>query len=175
MNDLIGRRLSIVLALAAFAATGCSAAPQEVGEGEAAESSAAVSFTGATLYDSAPTQCTVGGATMHCCPTGYAMVGAHLGNNVFKCKQLTSVNGPRFLDVGTVRNGMHACPFGSVMVGLHEAANYLACQYPGTAAWFEYVDGNPPTADSYPMHVCGGSSYAMSGIHAANNLFTCAF
>ncbi len=127
---------------------------------------------GQWVYD-AGTQCTVGGTTMHCCPAGYAIIGAHLGNNVFKCAGLSSTSGPPFLDAGTQRNGMHACPYGSVMVGLHLGLNHLACRWPGTPVTAEYVDGNPPTSDGYPMHVCG-SGYAMSGIHAGNNLFTCA-
>lgn len=60
------------------------------------------------------------------------------------------------------------------MVGLHVDRNELACQTPSPTPSFEYVDGNPPTADNYPMHVCP-SDYAMAGIHVNNNLFTCAF
>jgi hypothetical protein len=48
-----------------------------------------------------------------------------------------------------------------------------------------FVDGNPPTNDAYPMHVCPPanitpgsgqvwSGYAMSGIRIDQNKFTCA-
>ncbi len=50
----------------------------------------------------------------------------------------------------------------------------LTCQYQGTGVVSEYVDGDPGTKDSYPMHVCGAGVYAMSGIHVSNNLFNCA-
>ena len=66
-----------------------------------------------------PTQCTVGGVAMHCCPPGNAMVGVHLDANTFKCAPLRSPGGEVTLDTGTVRNDMHVCPFGQVMVGLH--------------------------------------------------------
>ncbi len=131
----------------------------------------ALIFTGVRSYD-AGTQCTVGGATMHCCPIGYTMIGAHVDNNVFKCAQLYHGAGFRFLDVGTQRNGMHACPYGAVMAGLHVDRNYLACQYPIGGVASEYVDRG--TQDGYPMHVCGSSQDGMSGIHVDQNKFTCA-
>jgi len=102
------------------------------------------------------------------------MIGAHVDNNVFKCAQLQTSPGYRYLDAGTQRNGMHACPYGSVMAGLHVDRNLLACQLPGTPVTSEYVDGNPATQDGYPMHVCGSGGYGMSGIRVDYNLFTCA-
>ncbi|RKI02568.1 hypothetical protein D7Y15_35235 [Corallococcus sp. AB030] len=153
---------------------GCGAAPEEErAEFDVEVAKSSLSFTGVPIYD-AGTRCTVGGSTMHCCPTGYAMIGAHLGSDVFKCARLSSTSGSRFLDVGTTRNGMHACPYGSVMVGLHVGNNHLACQSPGTSVVFETVDGSPGTSDTYPMHVCLAGGYAMSGINAGSNLFTCA-
>src|SRR6185437_13412173 len=49
---------------------------------------------GTFLYDpplsgGSATQCTAGGVTMHCCPSGYVMVGANVGGNVFKCAHLS--------------------------------------------------------------------------------------
>ena len=102
------------------------------------------------------------------------MIGAHLDRNVFKCAQLTQVASGPFIDFGTLRNGMHACPYGAIMIGFHRNKNYLACQYPGPSVASEYVDGNPATLDSYPMHVCWSAQYAMSGIHDDHNQFTCA-
>lgn len=152
---------------------GCGAPPEDEVEFDVEVAKSSLSFTGQVVYD-AGSRCTVSGNTMHCCPAGYAMIGAHLGNDVFKCAQLSSTSGSRFINVAGRRNGMHACPLGSVMVGLHVSNDYLACQYPGTSAVSEYVDGNPGTNDSYPMHVCGSGGYAMSGIHVSNNLFNCA-
>lgn len=150
--------------------TGCGGPDDDL---EYDEAISALNFTGFFIYD-AGTTCSVGGATMHCCPSDMAMIGAHVDNNVFKCAQLKAVGGGPFLDVGTERNGMHACPSGTVMVGLHVDNNQLACQAPSPGPFFEYVDGNPPTADSYPMHICP-SGYAMGGIHVDHNFFTCDF
>jgi len=144
-------------------------------EGETAqydESVASLSFTGDRVYD-AGTLCTVGGHTMHCCEAGWAMIGVHLAQNVFKCAKLTSTAGDRFLDVGTIRNAMHACPRGTVMVGYHDNDNLLACETPVPDVSDEFVDGNPLLNDGFPMHVCP-DSYAMAGIHTGHNQFTCA-
>ncbi|NOK15836.1 hypothetical protein [Corallococcus carmarthensis] len=163
-----------VLVLAAITVLGgCGGTPESVEEFDVELSKSSLSFTGLVVND-AGTQCTVNGSTMHCCPVGYAMIGAHVTNNVFKCAQLSSTSGARYLDTGTSRNGMHACPYGSVMVGMNTSKNHLACQAPGTAVVSEYVDGNPATTDSYPMHVCGAGGYAMSGINVGSNLYTCA-
>lgn len=126
------------------------------------------------FYDYA-TQCTVGGRTMHCCPTGSAMVGVRLDQNAFKCAWLQNPTGAVTLDLGTQRNNMHACPFGSVMVGLRADQNALACQQiVANAINAERVDVG--TQDGYPMHVCEStvSTQAMSGIRADQNLLTCA-
>lgn len=162
--------------------SGCGAPAEgaQAGDGEFdnAESESALSFTGDWFYDAGST-CTVTDpvgndpTTMHCCPPGSAMIGVHVKNNVFKCKPLALFFPPR-LDQSTFRNGMHACPQGEIMVGLHANLNRLACQFPQQAVTFEYVDGNPPTNDAYPMHVCSGSDMAMSGIHINHNLLTCA-
>lgn len=134
------------------------------------------------VYD-AGTQCTAGGVTMHCCPAGYAMIGARLDQNIFKCGRVDGgLFGSPYLDGSTQRNNMHSCPFGMVMVGFHEDRNLLACQWPTRqSVVFEYVDGS--TQDSYPMHVCPPTSassyfyngYAMSGIRVDRNLFACSF
>jgi len=137
------------------------------------ESSSALSVTGPTIYDSATT-CVVGGLSMHCCPPGMAMIGAHVKLNVFKCQQLTGFATGPFQDVETKRNGMHTCPDGAVMVGLHVGADRLACRVPNPQPSFELVDGNPPHNDTFPMHVCP-PSYAMAGIQVNKNLFTCDF
>jgi hypothetical protein len=151
---------------------GCGELSDEVDLEEAESPS---SFAGEPVYD-AGTLCTRGGVTMHCCPTDYVMIGAHIDNNVFKCAPLAGTPGRRFADFRTNRNGMHACPVGSVMAGLHVDRNVLTCQSWSPGVVSEYVDGNPATVDAYPMHVCGAGiadEYAMTGIHVDRNLFTC--
>ena len=74
-------------------------------------------------YDSS-TACTVGGVSMHCCPTGSAMIGLRLDYNVFKCAPLTSPGGAITLSK-TMRSNLNgtnqtltnmlACPIGQVM------------------------------------------------------------
>ena len=129
-------------------------------------------FTGTWLYDTG-TLCTVGEVTMHCCPSGMAMIGAHIVDNVFKCAQLTDPHGEQFLDIETFQNGMHRCPSGSVMVGLHVTNNQFACQRPEAAHPLPRADGTRGTMDSYPMHVCP-HGHAMSGIRLNDNTLACA-
>ena len=130
-------------------------------------------------YYDRTTVCTAGSVTMHCCPRGYVMVGAHLGDNVFKCGRPTDgLLGLTYADFTTQRNGMRACPVGMLMVGLHSGRNVLACQSPLVSAPTEVVDGNPPTTDGY-MHVCPSDllrgSSAMAGINFSSDRFTCRF
>jgi hypothetical protein len=135
------------------------------------EGLAGPAFTGAWVYDTG-TLCTVGDATMHCCPAGMAMVGVHVADNVFKCAQLTAPRGNQLLDVDTSRNGMRACPSGSVMVGLHVHNDQLACQRLDAAFPVAHADATSGTMDSYPMHVCPRGR-AMSGIHPSDNVLAC--
>ena len=127
------------------------------------------------FYDGS-TQCNVGGTQMHCCPTGSAMVGVRLDQNVFKCAWLRDGTGTISLDVGTQQpNTMHTCPFGSVMVGYHQDLDRLACQQiPGNPIVSDRIDSN--TQDDYPLHVCETSylNEAMSGISPDQNQITCA-
>jgi hypothetical protein len=130
---------------------------------------------GAVPFYDGSTGCTVGGTAMHCCPTGSAMVGARLDQNVFKCAWLRDGTGAISLDVGTQRNGMHTCPLGSVMVGYHQSLDRLACQQiPGNPISSERIDYG--TQDGYPMHVCDSSflNEALSGILPSQNFLTCA-
>jgi hypothetical protein len=155
-----------------FALLALACAPSCVGD-TAEQSGQEVSelSIGPSFYDSA-TPCSVGGAVMHCCPDGTAMIGAHVGENVFKCGAISGEGwGIRFLDIATARNKMHACPWGTVMVGLHVGNNWLACQSPPTPPVFEYVDS---VTQDPRMHTCAIGS-AMGGIHVGANLFTCDF
>jgi hypothetical protein len=175
--------LSIGVALVVLG--GCGSA----GDGEPGAASEHESLTlggpppSGWFYDDG-TKCTVGGVQMHCCPAGYAMIGARIDQNKFKCAKYNGGMFPHpFLDTGTNRNNMHACPQGAIMVGLHANLNDLACVFPQPAVTTEFVDGNPPTDDSYPMHVCPPASlpsdsyagYAMTGIRIDQNKFTCGF
>jgi hypothetical protein len=151
---------------------GCGVAPSAAEN--VSEQQSDLITTSSTIYDgsgSPPTQCSVGGTIMHCCPTNQAMVGAQVDKNVFKCAPFTVPRtGSLFLDTGTQRNGMHSCPLGSVMVGLRADQNRLACQAV-VAAVSETVDSS--TGDAFPMHICG-SGATMSGIRIDHNLFNCA-
>jgi hypothetical protein len=130
-----------------------------------------------TLFD-AGTVCSVGGVTMHCCPSGFAMTGIHVNDNVLRCSRLQAgFSGTATLDAGTVRNSMHACPFGQLMVGIHVGRNLLACRPSAQGISLEFVDA--VTTTTFPinggtatMHVCP-DTFAMAGIHVNNNLFTC--
>ena len=123
-------------------------------------------------YDTS-TQCTVGGVTMHCCPAGEAMIGAHIGRNTFKCSNFNNAfsGRGRFADSTTSRNGMRACPLGAAMVGYHHGRNTVACEYPDPVLEWDFIDTN--SSDNFPMHVCRRS--VMAGIDVPSNRFTCAF
>ncbi|HVU49639.1 MAG TPA: FG-GAP-like repeat-containing protein [Polyangia bacterium] len=123
--------------------------------------------------DAIPTACTVGGTTMHCCPTGTAMTGIRADQNIFKCAPIVpAITWAPTLDTGTQRNGMHACPLGSVMVGFHADLNRYACQaLPANAITREDTDTN--SNDGF-MHVCNDTRFGfMTGVNVASNLLTC--
>jgi hypothetical protein len=134
------------------------------------------------IYDPAQvggsaTQCFAGGSWMHCCPTGYAMVGADVGNNRFKCAPFSQPAGSVTGDGGTSRNNMHSCPYGQVMVGLRADRNILACvALPANAVVNERVDPGTQDVVQSSIHACdpGTPTAAMSGIDVGNNLVNCA-
>lgn len=128
--------------------------------------------TGRTVYDTS-TQCTIGGATMHCCPSGFAMTGIHADRNTLRCAALMNPTGTLSVDTTTLRNSMHACPFGTVMIGINIALDQFGCQaIPGNPITKEDVDNN--SADGFPMHVCNDTRFAaMSGLTIARNQLTC--
>jgi hypothetical protein len=176
------------LALAAGLNFGCSAQGPESPEDYGAVAQP-LEFTSAIVYDPGTVQYVYDPSTatwmgLHTCPSGSVMIGAHIGNNVWKCAQVPagSLGTPR-IDRYTIRNGMHSCPIGQVMVGLHVGNNALACSTtnPAITVAHELTDGNPPTNDSYPMHVCkpnpffANHSTAMTGVHIGNNVWTCGF
>jgi hypothetical protein len=169
-------------------ASACGAPPDD-----ATSQSAALTFDnppGASspwIYDGG-TQCS---GFFHCCPSGMAMVGAHLGKNVFKCATVHDGLTGYYEESSNQRNGMLSCKSGYVMTGYHgqtcnhrtifgicdqTLAEFLYCARPLDGLSFEYVDNG--TQDSYPMHVCderpgNPGQYAMAGIHANTNQFEC--
>jgi hypothetical protein len=171
---------------------GCSGPGEDP---ESLESISAGLTTGSAFYDFGDTQCTVTlpngnlATTMHCCPSGMAMVGLYnSGAGTFKCKAFPGVADGRFLDTATQRSftigssstTMHACPLGSVMVGLHAGLNRFACQWSERFIRWEYRDdGTQDTegAGFMPpppvMHTCS-LGFAMSGAHLGQNKFGCA-
>ncbi len=163
--------IPVILTIATALAAGCGqAAPQE---STVTQSSADTVNLNTAFYDFG-TQCVVGGTQMHCCPTGSAMIGARVDENVFKCANLIDQSGAIDLDTGTQRNGMHSCPFGQVMVGLQGTLNRLACQtIPSNPVVTETVDTG--TEDSFPMHVCSEASgpATMTGIRIDQNRLNC--
>ena len=120
---------------------------------------------------------------VHCCPFGHAMVGAHLGNNVFRCAKIQG-GLSNFADGHEQRNGMLSCPLGKIMVGYWNGGwwntDRIVCATPGNAPqWIEFVDdGGTAASQDSGMHVCKKDTtnpgrYAMSGIHRENNRFNC--
>ena len=184
-----GATLVIGVALATLASACSGAPPDDV-----------TSQSGALTFDNppgAPNPWVYDGGNqcqgMHCCPPGMAMVGAHLGKNVFKCATVHD----GFTDYtlqNTQRNNMLSCPSGYVMVGYHGQTcidrtifgicdeywgEQLYCARPLDGLSFEYVDnGTQDNSQGYSMHVCderpgNPGQYAMSGIHASTNQFEC--
>jgi hypothetical protein len=182
--------LCLSVAVAVGALVGCASAGEN--ESEVGASQDPLVVNGSLIqYDLNPGhQClaNVNGSlvSVHCCPSGEAMIGARVDQNAFKCAVINGgLAGSPTPDTVTQRNGMHSCPLGSVMVGLRADKNVLLCQKPlNQLVTTERVDGNGnPTEDGFPMHVCppgspsGGlyNGYAMSGIRIDQNNFNCAF
>jgi dienelactone hydrolase len=114
---------------------------------------------------------------MHCCPSGYAMRGAHVNQNRLLCRQVNHGAEDCFLDFPTQRAGMHACPRGTYLRGIHVGNNVLACCYDRTRGhselFGEFADGGH---QEQGMHACplhAADTY-MTGIHADQDRFLCA-
>jgi len=174
-------------------------------EGDQAAGADLTSRSSAIVVDStfledptAPGRPATGCNGMHCCPDGYAMQGAHVDGNVFKCRRVRSgvstnacyVDGPGRATF-TMRNNIHTCKFGYYMRGLHRDQNLLTC----CTSTFdnnitsEFIDGDnePPTQYVSPgwgfsAHTCPdhgpslpSNVWVMSGIDFVHNYFYCAF
>lgn len=154
---------------------------------------ALVVFLGAYSYgqeeviDGPPgTQEVFNGTSVHVCPLGFAMLGAHVSDNRFTCVRVV----PRgrehevhtILDTGTQHDyccgNMHVCPGGMYMRGLHDGNNWLVCS-DGADVVVEgsFVDQHGDH-QANGMHVCPtvdqGRITIMTGIHNGRNDFACA-
>jgi hypothetical protein len=171
-NEKLAGVVFAVMAILPIA--GCATDDATGDDSAIGETSSGLSLGGG-FYDGS-TLCTVGGATMHCCPGGTAMIGAHVGRNIFKCASAPLAGMP-FLDVGTQRDNLHACQPGSVMVGFQAGKNQFACQTTAETILDEVVDAG--TQDTQPgrpvtMHVCPErNGWAMAGIHVDKNQLLC--
>jgi hypothetical protein len=136
------------------------------------------------IYDHA-TMCNVGGISMHCCPDGYAMIGADMAQDVFKCAQPSGgLFGSRVLGTGATSPNTWSCglvSFGepSLMVGFSASSNTALCQASATleatetnVGYATYVDRctyYDPSSTS--MHVCPHvpTSFTTTGFMAGYN------
>jgi hypothetical protein len=74
---------------------------------------------------------------VHVCRKGFAMLGADIEKNVFKCRRVIPQEGEKnvtsILDKSTRRADMHACPKGTYIRGLHANNDWLICSYDSLA------------------------------------------
>ena len=175
----ITKALPMVLLTAIFA-VGClgepdpstdeAQAPEGSGVGEATEALAS-----GTIYDG-PGQNTYNVCNgMHCCPVGWAMVGIHVGDNIFSCRE--AISNPQheycYVDRGTVRDGMHACGEGYYMKGANIGQNTFTCCLDAWGDSTGTEDVNTSTNDGY-MHTCVYAyQEAMTGLNVSANLLLC--
>jgi hypothetical protein len=159
------------------------------GFGLAPDPSATAFHFSNAFYDGG-TACTVGGITMHCCPDGFAMLGANLGTNVFKCAS-NPLTGPKVLASSTDSGSTWSCGkvneagymLGTVMVGFHAALNTALCQRSTSLAASQLTLGvsaynDVCTYDGSSMHVCpfiSGAPFTsqLGGINQTDNTFKC--
>lgn len=123
------------------------------------------------------------GVSVHVCPPGYGMAGAHVIDNRFTCLRMVpqgqegTVNS--ILDTGTQANfgrgSMHVCPAGMYMRGLHAINNWLICAN-GASLGRPFLNANGATQGN-GMHMCptlNARQSVMTGIHDPRNDFSCA-
>jgi len=113
---------------------------------------------------------------MHCCPSGYALRGAHVDQNRFLCRRVSQANEDCFVDHATPRSGMHACPEGTYMRGLRADRNQLTCCYDGTLGGQPFSSEAADTSTQIQgMQACPAQPVTvMTGIHLGQNRFLCA-
>jgi hypothetical protein len=114
---------------------------------------------------------------MHCCASGKAMAGVHVGRNTFICRDMVDpANETCFVDTNTQRANMHACPAGTYMHGLHVDQNLLTCCYDRTVGPQPFSsEGIDTGTQAQGMHACVPDPFSvMTGIHVGNNFLLCA-
>jgi hypothetical protein len=169
------KTLPLILVAALFA-PGClgQAEPTESDPAEAVGETKEELAPG-TIYDG-PGESTYNVCNgMHCCAAGWAMVGIHVGDNIFSCREAIAIPAHElcYVDQGTVRDGMHACGEGYYMKGVNVGQNLLTCcrDWAGDSPGEENVN---LTGNDGFMHTCNyGQQEAMTGIHVANNWLLC--
>lgn len=191
MHEFPGVVVAVVMSMGLT--LGCGEAEPGAGDLGTVETTQASLLNTADQKWDTGTQCQVslpGGGlptNMHCCPTGYMMMGVHVGQNKYRCVAFSPpTSNPRFLDTGTQRNvggtTMHTCPVNTVMVGMHAGLNRFACQQPA-GGLFQDTEQRDFTSQLDGVHVCptiqsqpSGNSFvlAMTGIHTGNNVLACA-
>jgi hypothetical protein len=133
---------------------------------------------------------TFNGISIHTCPVGYAMEGAHVSDNAFLCVEVVPTgqesNVTTLVDADTQApddssTTIHVCPNGMYMRGLHNGKNLLVCSAGanvGTINRFLDKDGaTQGSPQGYNMHVCPSrNNYltVMVGIQDSHNDFACA-
>jgi hypothetical protein len=135
------------------------------------------------------TQGAFGGTSVHVCPLGFAMAGAHVDQNIFLCLRVAAPGHDNevatYLDTGTQGTvggvQMHVCQAGWYMRGLHNGNNWLVCSrnIALSASFLDPGQGHDPTQGNWggvSMHVCmsGPKRVVMTGIHDSSNQFSCA-
>jgi hypothetical protein len=140
-------RATMLVLLALAAACGDEGLSLPVGSAEPGELTSAYTASG-VHYDNW-THCDVGGISMHCCRGGYAMIGARLDYNVFKCAAPGGgVSGSRVLGSGRF------CAANQVMVGYSESFERALCQKINGAKRFDVSFRDRLSQDGWPMHIC---------------------
>ena len=119
---------------------------------------------------------------MHCCPSGSAMKGVDINNNLLLCEPITLTNGEDcFVDWATRRpNGAggsaHACPVGTYMRGIWATSSLndqiTCCFDRGQGSYNLSTNDTVDTSHQEEnMHACSGM--IMTGIDEPNNRFLC--
>lgn len=174
---------SATLAIGLLAGCGAqdgSVDPEGAADESVAKASDALMFRSTTFNSgSNPTQCTVGGTQMHCCPgqqqnfLNSVIVGVNLQTNSFRCAQVTNANfnAPFASTMVRTINGVSAvaCPTGSVMVGFHHALQKAACVSVSASPLTERAtsgswDGGTFACNAFPPPTTFFVGEAVSGI-----------
>jgi hypothetical protein len=117
---------------------------------------------------------------VHVCPTGFAMTGADVDGNTFKCMRVADVSKLQEMrDVDTTRTfgnaNVHVCPGGWYMRGLHDGYHWLLCAN-GAVLDTTFMDTSGATGEG--IRQCpadNGRQSVMVGIARNKSDFACAY